>query len=220
MEPFVSLASFQNLWRNYFVAKVFSPVQKALPPVVVLGVGKQQARQPFKTSSGLAVPAGNDVLSRNSSSVIVISCVSYSRAIFIVITHWGEERQDGFHLKRGKWDCARPWEASRGKREVGRTESYEIYQPKKRKTTELLQKSQIFTVLQKFWFQIGETQVFVILSSFWDLNHQQFSEINGSFWGGTLHRACTLINCPKQHNNTLNVSKIANRRAKSQKYGH
>ena len=98
--------------------------------------------------------------------------------------------------------------ASRGTREVGRTESYEIYQPKKRKTTELLQKSQIFTVLQKFWFQIGETQVFVILSSFWDLNHQQFSEINGSFWGGTLHRACTLINCPKQHNNTLNVSKI------------
>ena len=45
--------------------------------------------------------------------------------------------------------------ASRGTREVGRTESYEIYQPKKRKTTELLQKSQIFTVLQKFWFQIS-----------------------------------------------------------------
>ena len=50
---------------------------------------------------------------------------------------------------------------------------------------------------------------FVILSSFCDLNHQQFSEINGSFWGGTLHRACTLINCPKQHNNTLNVSRAA-----------
>ena len=123
MEPFVSLASFQNLWWNYFL---FSPVKKALPPVVVLGVGKQQARQPFKTSSGLAVPAGNDVLSRNSSSAIVISCVSYSRAIFIVITHWGEQRQDGFHLKRGMWDCARPWEASRGTREVGRTEFYEI----------------------------------------------------------------------------------------------
>ena len=66
----------------------------------------------------------------------------------------------------------------------------------------------------------AKLKFFVILSSFCDLNHQQFSEINGSLWGGTLHRACTLINCPKQHNNTLNVSKIANRRAKSQKYGH
>ena len=33
---------------------------------------------------------------------------------------------------------------------------------------------------------------------------------------GNNSQACTLINCPKQHNNPLNVPKITNRRAKSQ----
>ena len=37
---------------------------------------------------------------------------------------------------------------------------------------------------------------------------------------GNNSQACTLINCPKQHNNPLNVPKITNRRAKSQNIFH
>ena len=84
-----------------------------------------------------------------------------------------------------------------------------------------------------FWQKDGQNWNFIFY-----FNFLKKSKLAKSWWAPTIlwnkwfffrennhctfcaiHRACTWFNCPKQHNNALNVHKITNRRAKSQKYG-